>query len=184
LSVFPPIIRSSMTTVAASGFTFVSWWQLCCFVVGPAGPTTKQHVDHETCRSGWNEFHPDLHVSDSSSVHHQEFFTVHTPMVYVIQVCWQLASKIRMELVPFLSTCFEQFLCPSSGVFHCTHSNGICHTGLLIPSEQDQDGTSFILIYMFRTVPLSIIRSFSLYTQQWYMSYRFADSLRARSGWN
>jgi hypothetical protein len=27
-------------------------------------------------------------------------------------------------------------------------------------------------LYMFRTVPLSIIRSFSLYTQQWYMSYR------------
>ena len=37
---------------------------------------------------------------------------------------------------------------------------------------------------MFRTVPLSIIRSSSLYTQQWYMSYRFADSLRAGSGWN
>jgi len=36
--------------------------------------------------------------------------------------------------------------------------------------------------YMFRTVPLSIIRSFSLYTQQWYMSCRFADSLRAGSG--
>jgi len=30
--------------------------------------------------------------------------------------------------------------------------------------------------YMFRTVPLSIIRSFSLYTQQWDMSYRCADS--------
>jgi len=29
---------------------------------------------------------------------------------------------------------------------------------------------------MFRTVSLFIIRSFSLYTQQWYMSYRFADS--------
>ena len=29
---------------------------------------------------------------------------------------------------------------------------------------------------MFRTVPLSIISSFSLYTQQWYLSYRFADS--------
>ena len=28
---------------------------------------------------------------------------------------------------------------------------------------------------MFRTVPLSIIRSLALYTQQWYMSYRFAD---------
>ena len=33
---------------------------------------------------------------------------------------------------------------------------------------------------MFRTVPLSIISSFSLYTQQWYMSY----SLRAGSGQN
>jgi len=28
-----------------------------------------------------------LHVLESSSVHHQEFFTVHTAMVYVIQVC-------------------------------------------------------------------------------------------------
>jgi len=37
---------------------------------------------------------------------------------------------------------------------------------------------------MFRTVPLSIIRSFSLHTQQWYMSYRFADSLRAGSARN
>jgi len=35
-----------------------------------------------------------LHVSDSSSVHHQEFFTVHTAMVYIIQ----LASRIRTEL--------------------------------------------------------------------------------------
>ena len=35
---------------------------------------------------------------------------------------------------------------------------------------------------MFRIVPLSIIRSFSLHTQQWYMSYRFADGLRAGSG--
>jgi hypothetical protein len=30
---------------------------------------------------------------------------------------------------------------------------------------------------MFRTVPLSIIRSFSLYTQQWYTSYRSVDSV-------
>jgi hypothetical protein len=38
-----------------------------------------------------------LHVSDNSSVHHQEFFTVHTAMLYVIQVCRQFASRIRME---------------------------------------------------------------------------------------
>jgi len=37
-------------------------------------------------------------------------------------------------------------------------------------------------IYMFQTVPLSIVRSFSLYAQQWYMSYKFADIMRA--GWN
>jgi len=37
---------------------------------------------------------------------------------------------------------------------------------------------------MFQTVPLSVIRSFSLYIQQWYMSYIFADSLRAGSGWS
>jgi hypothetical protein len=41
---------------------------------------------------------------------------------------------------------------------------------------------------VFRTVPLSIIRSYSLYTQQWYKSYRIVDSFRAAaaagSGWN
>jgi len=39
--------------------------------------------------------------------------------------------------------CFGQFLCPSSGVFHCTHSNGICYTGLQTPCEQDQDVPSW-----------------------------------------
>jgi len=93
----------------------------------------------------WNET---LHVSDSSSVHHQEFFTVDTAMVYVIEVCWQLASRIRMELptrctnfsnlfLEWNSTCFWQFLYPSSEVFHYTYSNGICHTGLLTACEQE-----------------------------------------------
>jgi len=35
-------------------------------------------------------------------------------------------------------------------------------------------------LYMFRTVPLSIIRISSLYTQQWYKLYRFAVSLRCQ----
>jgi len=39
-------------------------------------------------------------------------------------------------------------------------------------------------LYMLWTVPLYIIRSFSLYTQQWYMSHKFADSLQAESGWS
>jgi len=31
---------------------------------------------------------------------------------------------------------FRTVLCPSLGVFHCTHSNGICHTDLLTACEQ------------------------------------------------
>ena len=41
----------------------------------------------------WNKT---LHVLDSYSVHLQEIFTVHTAIVYVIQVCWQLVSRIRI----------------------------------------------------------------------------------------
>jgi len=52
----------------------------------------------------WNET---LHVSDSSSVHHQGFFTVHTAMVYVIQVCWQLVSRIKMELAVSSWSCSQ-----------------------------------------------------------------------------
>jgi hypothetical protein len=41
-----------------------------------------------------------------------------------------------------------------------------------------------VKLYMFRRVPLSIIKRFSLYTHQWCMSCRFADSLRVGSEWN
>jgi hypothetical protein len=44
--VFPPIIKSSMIAVAASGFTFVSWWQPCC-VRGRAGRSAGR-PDHDT----------------------------------------------------------------------------------------------------------------------------------------
>ena len=37
--------------------------------------------------------------------------------------------------------------------------------------------------YMFRTVRLSIIRRFSLYTQKWYTSYRFAVCAVKNSWW-
>ena len=50
--------------------------------------------------------------------------------------CTNFPNLLRHE-----TTCFGQFLCPSSGVY-------------------------------------------SLYTQQWYMSYRFVDSCRAGPGWN
>jgi hypothetical protein len=39
-------------------------------------------------------------------------------------------------------------------------------------------------LYMFRAVPLPIIRSSPLYIRHWYMSCKFGDSFQARSGWN
>jgi len=48
--------------------------------------------------------------------------------------CTNFSNLFRHE-----TTCFGQFLCSVSGDFHCTHSNGICHTAC----EQDQDGTSW-----------------------------------------
>jgi len=46
-----------------------------------------------------------LHVSDSSSVHHQEFFTVHTAMVYVIQFRPDPAHKLSANLYDIYHCC-------------------------------------------------------------------------------
>ena len=52
------------------------------------------------CTNFTNLFcHESLHVSDSSSLHHQEFIhCTRSAMVYVVQVCRQLTSGTRMEL--------------------------------------------------------------------------------------
>ena len=47
---------------------------------------------------------------DSSSVHHRELFTVHTAMVYVIQVCWQLVSRIKCSCSQAVSSQFEKLV--------------------------------------------------------------------------
>jgi hypothetical protein len=39
-------------------------------------------------------------------------------------------------------------------------------------------------LYMFRAVPLPVIRSYALYIRHWHMLYGFEDSLRAGWGWN
>jgi len=40
-------------------------------------------------------------------------------------------------------TCFGQFFCLSSGVFHFTFGTVTCYTGLTTVCVQDQDGTEF-----------------------------------------
>jgi hypothetical protein len=37
-------------------------------------------------------------------------------------------TNLLKFILEWNSTCFGQFLCPSSGVIHCTLSNGKCHT--------------------------------------------------------
>jgi hypothetical protein len=62
--------------------------------------------------------------------------TVHRAKFLIIkQTRCTNCSNIFLE---WNSTCCGQFLCPSSGVVHCTHSNGVCDTGLLTACEQDQ----------------------------------------------
>jgi hypothetical protein len=63
---------------------------------------------------------------DSSCVHHQELFTVHSAMVYVIQVCWQLVSRSKCSSsqavskpvwhIPSLSV---QWITPDDGQRNC-----------------------------------------------------------------
>jgi hypothetical protein len=65
----------------------------------------------------WNET---LRVSDSSSVHHQEFSTVHTAVLYVIQVCWQIVGRIRMEH-PDPANKLSANLCD---IYHCCVYSG------------------------------------------------------------
>ena len=66
------------------------------------------------------------------------------------------------------STCFEQFLCPSSGVFHCTHSNGIRHTGLLTACEQKQMlmHTSCQQTYMTYTIVVCTVKNSWWWTEE------------------
>ena len=94
----------------------------------------------------------------------------------------------------YIHTCTKEYLYTTthhnSGHSGYTNIPERCRTRLLVVFPYSYNKTNqmhqflkFIFgikIYMFRTVPLSIIRSFSLYTQQWCMSYRFADSLRTR----
>ena len=52
-----------------------------------------------------------LHVLDSSSVHHQEFYMFRTVPLSIIRSF----------------TCFGQLLCPSSGVLHVLDSSSVHH---------------------------------------------------------
>ena len=73
--------------------------------------------------SSYNEF--DVHA------------TVHLGKFLIIKLT--RCTNFSNLFLEWNCTCFGQFLCPSSGVFHCTHSNGICYTGLLCAQWKTPD---------------------------------------------
>jgi hypothetical protein len=79
--VFPPIIRISMTAVAASGFTFVSWWQSCC-VCGRAGRPARPRTQHD--------YHHDTKVKPEAATALTEFLMMggKTP-----EICWAVNKR-------------------------------------------------------------------------------------------
>jgi len=70
------------------------------------------------------------------------------------------------------STRFGQFLCPSSGVFHCTHSSGICHTGLLTAGSGRNCSSVLILLAsrqktcMTYTIAVYTVKNSWLWTEE------------------
>jgi len=66
--------------------------------------------------------------------------TVHRKIFLIIKPTDALISQIYFFKD---STCFGQFLCPSSGVFHCTFGTGICHAGLMTAFKHDLDGRAW-----------------------------------------
>jgi len=68
------------------------------------------------------------------------YVTVHRDKFLIIKLTRCIFSQ--NFILEWNSKCFGQFLCPSSGVLHCKHSNGIRHTDMLAACEQDQDGTA------------------------------------------
>ena len=51
-------------------------------------------------------------------------------------------DAIIIQIYCYKTTCFEHLLCPSSGVFYCIFGTGKFHAGLMIATEQSQDGTN------------------------------------------
>jgi hypothetical protein len=77
-------------------------------------------IEPTICTNFTNLFwHEILHVSDSSSVHHQEF--IHCTLsngICLTQVCRQLWSRTRMELQVLLESCLQS--CMTYTIAECT----------------------------------------------------------------
>ena len=118
----------------------------------------------------WNET---LHVSDSSSVHHQESFTVHTAMVYVIQICRQLASRIRMEHAGLVCRAEIPPYIPDSHLYRMTITR--CRIGTVFSSD---DGHT--VARNMQRKAINILRKFVHQAGSIYKRLRFPNQRRSQ----
>ena len=116
LTILPAYLVSPSLMSLGISHTTKLWWQ--SHIKHPGRKIRCKTWDlrfSQRCHWGCKSltFFFDVHVT----VHRDKFLIINQPDALISQIYFGRP------------TCFGQFLCPSSGDFHCTHSNGICHTG-------------------------------------------------------
>jgi len=86
--------------------------------------------------------------------------------------------KFSNLFLKWTSTCFRQFLGPSSGVFHCTGSSGICHTDLLTACEQDQDGCVLMLLAICQQTCMTYTIAACTVENYWWWTEELSEKFR------
>jgi hypothetical protein len=95
---------------------YVFFWKHKCFLtIKPTRCTNFSNLF-------WNET---LHVSDNSSVHHHQFFTVHTARVYVYILSYRFVDSFRAgsgwNILILLESCLQTWMTYTIAV--CTVKN-------------------------------------------------------------
>ena len=84
----------------------------------------------------------------------------------------------RTALTSFYSTCFGQLLYPSSGVFHFTHSNGICHRGLLTGLRAGSGRSVLILLASYQQTCMTYTIAVCTVKISWWWTVELSETCR------
>jgi len=94
-------------------YAFNSFFEMSLGSCFPIKPTRCTNFPNLFCQEI-------LHVSGSSSAHHQEFSTVHSALVNVMQVWWQLSSTTVIKTAWHIPVPNVQWKTPDDGQRNCT----------------------------------------------------------------
>ena len=85
-------------------------------------------------------------------------------------------TNISILFLEWNSTCFRQYFCPSSGVFHCTHNKGLCHKVLLTAFEQDPS----VLILLASCLQTCMTNTIAVFTvkNSWWWTEELSETCR------